>query len=56
MAEEVFEDLRARLLGAPDEVRRALGMIAHGSDVVYHPPIGIVGATRTTGDALSPSA
>jgi len=34
------------LLDAPEPVRRALGVIAHGRDVVYHPPFGIVSATR----------
>ena len=56
VAETVFEGLRARLLAASDDVRKALGVIAHGSDVVYHPPIGIVGATRITGSAVGPSA
>jgi SAM-dependent methyltransferase len=34
------------LLDAPEPARRSLGVIAHGSDVVYHPPFGVVGATR----------
>lgn len=34
------------LLGASEPARRSLGVLAHGTDVVYHPPFGIVGATR----------
>ena len=34
------------LLDAPDSVRKALGVLAHGKDVVLHMPYGIVGATR----------
>jgi len=34
------------LLEAAAETRQTLGVLAHGSDVVYHPPYGIVGATR----------
>lgn len=36
------------LLDAAEPVRKALGVLAHGSDVVFHPPFGIVGATRTS--------
>jgi hypothetical protein len=39
---------RRRLLDAPESVRKALGVLAHGTDVVYHPPFGIVGATRAS--------
>ncbi len=46
LGQAAFEDLRRALLEAPEPVRRALGVLAHGRDVVYHPPIGIVGATR----------
>lgn len=41
-----FEGLRRTLLEAPEAARRALGILAHGTDVIYHPPFGIVGATR----------
>jgi len=37
---------RAILLDAPEPVRKALGVLAHGADVVLHPPFGIVGAKR----------
>ncbi len=39
---------RRSLLDAPEHVRKSLGVLAHGSDVIYHPPFGIVGATRTS--------
>ena len=45
VSEAVFAGLRRMLLEAPENVRRALGVLAHGNDVVYHPPFGIVGAT-----------
>src|SRR5262249_6780482 len=32
----------ALLLEAPDAARQALGVLAHGRDVIYHPPFGIV--------------
>ena len=38
---------KRRLLDAPEDVRKSLGVLAHGTDVIYHPPFGIVGATRT---------
>ena len=41
-----FEQLRRTLLAAPEAARRALGVLPHGTDVIYHPPLGIVGATR----------
>jgi len=34
------------LLDAQATARQSLGVLAHGTDVVYHPPFGIVGATR----------
>lgn len=40
---------RRLLLDAPEAVKKALGVLAHGTDVVFHPPFGIVGATRTQG-------
>jgi ubiquinone/menaquinone biosynthesis C-methylase UbiE len=43
-----FEELRERLLAAPEAARRSLGVLAHGRDVVYHPPFGLVSATRVT--------
>lgn len=35
------------LLEAPEGVRKGLGVLAHGRDVIVHLPLGIVGATRT---------
>ena len=46
VAEAAFAEARTRLLEAPEDVRRTLGVLAHGRDVIYHPPIGIVRATR----------
>jgi ubiquinone/menaquinone biosynthesis C-methylase UbiE len=37
---------RQLLLEAGESVRKALGVLVHGSDVIVHMPIGIVGATR----------
>lgn len=42
------EASKRMLLEAPEHVRKSLGVLAHGSDVIYHPPFGIVGATRTS--------
>jgi ubiquinone/menaquinone biosynthesis C-methylase UbiE len=39
---------RRTLLDAPEAARKSLGVLAHGRDVVYHPPFGIVGATRAS--------
>jgi ubiquinone/menaquinone biosynthesis C-methylase UbiE len=41
------DQARRLLLDAPEPARRSLGVLAHGTDVVFHPPFGIVGATRT---------
>jgi len=46
VAQEGVEAARRLLLEAPEPVRRALGVLVHGSDVVYHPPYGIAGATK----------
>lgn len=46
VSQDAFERARALLVAAPEAVRRALGVLAHGTDVIYHPPLGIVGATR----------
>jgi len=46
VSQDVFEQARARLVAAPENVRKALGVLPHGTDVIYHPPLGIVGATR----------
>lgn len=42
------DEARRLLLDAPEAVRKSLGVLAHGTDVVFHPPFGIVGATRAT--------
>jgi ubiquinone/menaquinone biosynthesis C-methylase UbiE len=46
LAQAAFEELRRALLEATEPARRTLGVLAHGRDVVYHPPIGIVAVTR----------
>jgi len=46
VAQAACDDGKRLLLDAPAPTRQALGVLAHGSDVVYHPPFGIVGATR----------
>jgi ubiquinone/menaquinone biosynthesis C-methylase UbiE len=46
LSQPAFDALRRALLEASEPVRRALGVLAHGRDVVYHPPVGIVSATR----------
>ena len=46
VAQSACDDGKRLLLDAPSSTRQALGVLAHGTDVVYHPPIGIVGATR----------
>ena len=46
VAQAACDQGKSALLEAPAETRQALGVLAHGSDVVYHPPYGIVGATR----------
>ena len=46
VSQDAFEQARARLVGATESVRKALGVLPHGTDVIYHPPLGIVGATR----------
>jgi len=46
LADGSFAALRDLLLGAPEPARRALGVLPHGRDVVYHPPVGLVRATR----------
>ena len=47
VSQDACDAARRMLLGAPDHVRKALGVLAHGTDVVLHMPYGIVGATRT---------
>jgi ubiquinone/menaquinone biosynthesis C-methylase UbiE len=54
VSDDAYVALRGEVLGAPEAVRRALGVLAHGSDVIVHMPIGIVGATRTTDARVSP--
>ena len=46
VAQAACDEGKRLLLGAPGATRQSLGVLAHGSDVVYHPPFGIVGATR----------
>jgi ubiquinone/menaquinone biosynthesis C-methylase UbiE len=46
VAQAGVDAARRLLLDAPEPVRKALGVLAHGTDVVFHPPFGIVGATR----------
>jgi len=46
VSQDGCERASALLLEAPDATRQALGVLAHGRDVIYHPPFGIVGATR----------
>lgn len=46
VSQDACDAARRMLLGAPDHVRRALGVLAHGTDVVLHMPFGIVAATR----------
>lgn len=49
VSQDACDAARRLLLDAPEHVRKALGVVAHGSDVVLHLPYGIVGATRVTG-------
>jgi len=46
VAQAACNDGKRLLLDAATETRQALGVLAHGTDVVYHPPFGIVSATR----------
>src|SRR5205814_9001444 len=46
VSQDACDGARRMLLEAPEPVRKALGVLAHGSDVVLHMPYGIVGATR----------
>lgn len=46
VAQGAVEVARRMLLDAPEPARKALGVLAHGSDVVLHMPHGIVGATK----------
>lgn len=45
-AQAACDEARRLLLAAPEAVRRTLGVIAHGDDVVLHLPIGIASATK----------
>ena len=47
VSQQACDEARRMLLGAPEPVRKALGVLAHGNDVVVHMPYGIVGATLT---------
>ncbi len=49
VSDDAFAALRAEVLAAPESVRRTLGVLAHGRDVIVHMPLGIVGATATNG-------
>jgi len=46
VSQDRCDEGRRLLLGAPEAVRKALGGLAHGTDVILHLPIGIVGATK----------
>ena len=46
VAQSACDEGKRLLLDAPAATRQSLGVLAHGTDVVYHPPFGIVGATR----------
>lgn len=46
VSQPACDEARRTLLDAPEHVRKALGVLAHGRDVVLHLPYGIVGATR----------
>jgi ubiquinone/menaquinone biosynthesis C-methylase UbiE len=46
VSQDACDTARLELLDAPERVRKALGVLAHGTDVVLHLPYGIVGATR----------
>ncbi len=48
VAQSACDAARRLLLDAPEAARKALGVLAHGDDVVLHLPLGVVGATRTT--------
>jgi ubiquinone/menaquinone biosynthesis C-methylase UbiE len=46
VAQSACDEGKRRLLEASASTRQSLGVLAHGTDVIYHPPFGIVGATR----------
>lgn len=46
VSQDACDVARHMLLEAPDGVRKALGVLAHGTDVVLHMPYGIVSATK----------
>ena len=46
VAQPACDEGKRLLLDASAATRQSLGVLAHGTDVVYHPPFGIVGATR----------
>ena len=46
MSESACDAARRLLLDAPESVCKALGVLAHGTDVIVHMPIGLVGATK----------
>ena len=46
VSQDACDAARRLLLGAPESVRKALGVLAHGTDVIVHMPLGVVGATR----------
>lgn len=48
VSQAACDTARRLLLDAPEGVRKSLGVLAHGTDVIYHPPFGIVGATRAS--------
>lgn len=46
VSDDAYRALRDEVLAAPEPVRRTLGVLAHGRDVIVHMPLGIVGATQ----------
>lgn len=46
VSQAACDEAKRLLLDAAAPARSALGVLAHGRDVIYHPPFGIVGATR----------
>lgn len=49
VGQDACDAARQLLLDASESVRKALGVLAHGNDVILHMPYGIVGATRVEG-------
>lgn len=45
-SDSAFHQARRILTEADEPVRKALGVLPHGTDIIYHPPVGLVRATR----------